>query len=236
MPEIKSPITNKRFASPQMRSYDVPDAEASTPQAYAESPVGLDLEAANALQASRGLPPLDPAVVDAYNARHMASRAQSPEELDQLEKEVALARRAKVAGKERLSSVAKQRIEILLETSRGVRDVDLDGNVFVLRTIRGKEQRAAFMAASEYDGTVQSPFEIRKQLLARSIASVAGTDIDLFLNDTSIDAKLAFVEELEETMLVKLYDEYLDLVRETQGKYFPKTEAEVKEVVADLGK
>jgi hypothetical protein len=237
MPSIKSELTNKTLpGGAKMRSYTVPDAGAPTPQPEPENPAGLDFGAVNASMVERGLPPLDPETISAWNTQQMAKRTQSPQDLEQLEKQISQARKDKVMGVQRLSQVAKQRIEMLCGISRGIREVDLDGRIFVLRTLKGKEQRLAIMAAAEYDGTIQSPFEIRRQLLARAIDRVDGTDFDLFLNDTSMEARLDAVEELEEAMLIKLYDEYLSLVRETQDRYFPKNEVEAKEVVADLGK
>ena len=41
---------------------------------------------------------------------------------------------------------------------------------------------------------VQSPFEIRKQLLARSITQVAGMDFDQFVGSAELDDKLAAIE------------------------------------------
>lgn len=236
MPGIKSDLTNKSLPSNRMREIDVPDESGYHKQEF-EANSEIDFDQMNALMASRNMPPVDPSIVSAYNVRQAAKRGQvSPEELDHLERQVAEARRAKVTGKERLSHSAKERIAMLCGMSRGTKEVDIDGNIFVLKTLKGVEQRHAIMAASEYDNTVQSPFEIRRQLLARSISEVAGTDIELFLNDSSIEAKLEFIEELDESTLIKLFYEYNVLVNETQSKYFVKTPADGKEVVEDLKK
>jgi hypothetical protein len=96
--------------------------------------------------------------------------------------------------------------------------------------------REAIMLASEFDGTVQSPFEIRKQFLSRSIIQVGDIDIAQFIGSNDFEAKLAFIEELDEFLSNRLYDEYVSLTKEAKEKYYIKTEADVQEVVNDLKK
>ena len=57
----------------------------------------------------------------------------------------------------------------------------IDDNEYVLKTLKGIEVRDSLIEAALYDGTIGLPFETRKQLLARSIMKVAGTDVELFL-------------------------------------------------------
>lgn len=238
MPTIKSDLTNKNLPQNRLREIDIPDETGYHPSQEFQGNDEVDFDAMNALMASRNLPPVDPSIVSAYNARQAAKRGQqlNKEDIADLERQVADAKRAKITGKERLSYAAKQRIELLLGASRATVTVDIDGNQFVLKTLKGKEQRDAVKAASEFDHTVESPFEIRKQLLARAIFEVGGTDVELFLNDSSIEARLEFIEELDEPILIKLYDEYLTLVRKTQKKYMITSEADAKEVAEDLKK
>lgn len=245
MPGIKSELTNKNFDSTnKLKEIEIPDETGYYPQQNFESTNNnLDIDAINNLMAERNLPPLDPNVVSAFNARQVAARGvqsggrkSDPKELAAFEQQVSDARRARITGKEKLSASAKQRIEMLCGISRGVRSVDIDGNKFILKTLKGKEQRAAIIAASEFDNSIQSPFEIRKQLLARAVTDIAGTDIELFLGDSSLDARLEFMEELDEHVLAKLFSEYLILVHETKSKYFMTSEKDAKEVSEDLKK
>jgi hypothetical protein len=96
--------------------------------------------------------------------------------------------------------------------------------------------RDALMEASRFDGTIQSPFEIRRQLLARSITEIAGVSTEQFIGSADVEDKCAFVDELDESLLNRLYDEYLSLVKEAKDKYAVKTEEDVKEVIEDLKK
>lgn len=154
----------------------------------------------------------------------------------EFEKEVRAAREAKKTGKERLNDGAKRRIEMLIGMTRLTREVDIDGNTYLLRTLKSKDMRAALFAASEYDGTIQSPYEIRKQLLGRSLIQVAGIDIEQFIGSDQLEHKFLFIDELDESLLTRLYDEYVILAKESKEKYTIKNQDEMNEVAEDLKK
>lgn len=236
MPTIKSDLSNRTLPGGQFREISVPDAGSS----FEGAGPGIDFDQADALMRERGLPPVDrSSLQNQFNARQAAARSApvfSDQEVLDYERQIKEAKQAKASGKERLSVAAKQRIEMLIGMTRGIREVLIDGKVYLLKTLKGKEQRAAIMAASEFDNTVESVFEIRKQLLARALTEVAGTDLELFLGDGSLETRLFFVEEMDESVLNKLYTEYLTLVNETQQKYFVKNDQEAKEVLSDLKK
>lgn len=241
MPKITSDLVNKSYSGTPLQEFDVPDESG-----YA--PPSIDFEAIDAHRASRGFPPLDDATKRAMFASQTQEKLprktittsepveQSAQHLADFERQVVDAKKAKFAGQERLNDAAKRRIEALCGMSRGTREVDIDGNKYLLRTLKSKEHRAAIVAAAEFDGSAHAAFEIRKQLLARAIVQITGYDVELFIGDPSIAARLEFVDELEEPMLIKLYSEYLDLAQTTQERYFVKTESDVKEVMEDLKK
>lgn len=231
MPGFKSDLTNKNFSSNKLREIEVPDETEYGQQTFEATGGDLDFEAMNNLMRSRGLPDLDSKIQAEYNARKQPQR-----NLKDLEQQVAEAKRAKFTGQEKLSHSAKQRIEMLLGTSRMFREVDIDGHKFVLRNLKGKEQRNIMMIVAEFERSVEFPFELRRQVLGRALVEVANTDIDLFLNDTSLEAKLEFIEELDDVVINRLYGEYLLLAREAEEKYSLKNDNEVKEVVEDLKK
>ena len=229
MASFDSPIGKKKFGGPQMREIDVPDESGYSP--------GPPMENGEPVVRRRPAPQINPDQIRDFQARmqreEMPVYEQDPAEV---ERQIRQAREDRKAGRERLDAGAKRRIEMLVGMVRGTRHVDIEGNVFVLKTLRSKEMSDALMAASEFDGTVRSPFEIRKQLLARSISQVAGVDIEQFIGSFDIDAKCEFIDLMDESLLNRLYEEYLSLVRESKAKYAVKTEAEVKEVLEDLKK
>lgn len=242
MASIKSDLTNKSYpAGRKMREFEVSD-ESESEELYDYSqdsgpPVDpQNIEAINARLASRGLPPLDETPRRPAAPVAPARNYNDAETLNNLENKVAQARKLKASGKERLSTGAKRRVEILCDMFKNHTDVDIDGQLFVLRTLKGKEMKEALIAASEFNGTVALPFETRKYLLSYSLVQIAGTEVEMFLGEDSIEARMEFLEELDDSILNRLYGAYVDLVNETNAKYAIKNEADAKEVAADLKK
>lgn len=229
MSSFESPLGKKKFGGPQMREFDVPDESG-----YSEGP---PIENGEPVVRRRPIPQVNTDQIRDFQAKmqreEMPVYEQDPAEV---ERQIRQSREDRRSGRERLDAGAKRRIEMLVGMTRITRSVDLEGNVFVLKSLRSKEMREALMYASEFDRTIQSPFEIRKQLLARSIIQVAGVDIDQFLGTNEMEAKYDFIDLMDESLLNRLYNEYLALVREAGEKYAVKTEEDVKEIVKDLKK
>jgi hypothetical protein len=224
MPSYDSPIGGKRFSGPALREIDIPDESG-----YSQQPI--DREQINAARRRAGGPPVDENAIRDFQAR-MQQDQDSPAELERQIQEAREIRK----GKERLNDGARKRIEMLLGMTRSSRSFTIDGNTFELQTLQSKDMREAMAAASEYDGTIHSPFEIRRQLLARSLSFVAGVEVAQFIGSTSLDARLAFIDELDESLLNRFYDEYLELVKDARKKYAIKSNEEANEVIDDLKK
>lgn len=137
---------------------------------------------------------------------------------------------------DRLGEGAKKRIEMLLGMTRTTKEIEVGGNVYVLQTLKSKEARECIMEASKFDGTVQTPFEIRKQFLSRSLKVVAGIEIEQFVGSNELSAKLAFLDELDEHLIGRLYEEYVKLTEEAKGKFAANSEEKISEVLEDLKK
>ncbi len=214
MPSFDSPIGSKKFSGTPMKEFDVPDESEpyqSQQQRYA---------------------------VDEASIHKMQMRMQQEQQRDpgEIEREIRSAKEARRTGKERLNEGARRRLEILLGMTRTTHTVDVGGNEFIFQSLKAKEMREAIIAAAEYDNTVQSPFEIRKQFLARSITTVAGVDFAQFIGSDSLEAKLIFIEELDDALLNRLYDEYLKLAKEAREKFTIKNSEEAAVIVDDLKK
>lgn len=222
MPQFKSPLGDKSIPGQPMREFDVPD----------ESDSGMSPVMRHRRPAPHGpQPPVDIGAAMAYQ-----QQMEPQDDTADVERQIREARDMKKRGVERLNDGAKRRIEMLVGMTRSTREVNLEDRLYTLQTLRSREMREAMMAASEFDSTVQSPFEIRRQLLARSVSSIAGVDVAQFVGSNSLDAKLELIDDLDEPLLNRLYDEYLILVREARERYAIKSEADVKEVAEDLKK
>lgn len=229
MPNYKSPLGSKQFSGQPMREFDVPD---ETEQQYPDMHVAMR-QRGPAMHGSQ--PPMMPDM-DAINAFQNRMGQESFEDTAQIEREIREAKEARRTGRERVDAGAKRRIEMLVGMIRTTRQVELEGSLYVLQTLRGREMRESIMAAAHYDGSVQFPYELRKQLLGRSLIHVAGVDIEQFVGSNSLEAKLELIEDLPETLLLRLYAEYSILVNESTEKYAIKSELDAQEVAEDLKK
>lgn len=224
MAQFESSLGNKKLTNTQMRELDIPDGNYINQENIVNPVVRrkmINEESMRNLQ---------------EELQHNASFSKNISEIEKEFKEAREIRKAKISGKERLNDGAKRRLEILLNMTRTTHTVDLEGNIFILQTIPSKSMREAIVKASEYDGTVQAPFEIRRQLLARSITQIAGVDFDQFVGSDLLDDRLLFIDEIDEPLLNKLYNEYLIMSEKAKNKYSIKNESDAKEVLEDLKK
>ena len=223
MPGFESPIGNRVLSSQSMRELDIPD-ESQFNQENVVNPV---------YRRKQAMPNLDEESIQSMQARLQQEAQQDPA---QLEREFHEARRAKVTGKEKISGGAKRRLEMLLGMTKTTHTVDIGGNTFSMQTIPAKFMREALVAISEFDGTVQAPFEARRQFLARSLVHVAGVEFSQFIGSDAVEDKLVFLDELDEPLLNRLYSEYLSMTEQAKEKYAVRSEADAKEVLEDLKK
>lgn len=221
MPNFESPIGNRRVNGPMMREFNVSDESGrSQPQYQDPQMVAMDENSLRQLQ----------------QKMNNQFSSEPDEDISKIENEIRQAREAKRTGREKLNEGAKRRIDILLGITQLTREFSLEGNVFILRTLKSKETRDAISAAVVYDGTVNGPYEIRRQFLARSLTHVAGVEIEQFIGSNTLDSKLAFLDELDEAFLSRLYDEYVALNRDSKEKYSIKNAEDAQEVAENLKK
>jgi hypothetical protein len=228
MPKFESPIGSKKISGQPMREFDVPD-EGDDQQYEEMTPV----------MRRRGpsthgpQPPVD---IEAALAFQNRIQSESAQDVSDMERQIREARIAKRTGKERLNDGARRRIEMLVGITRHTRTATIEDNVYVLQTLRSKEMRDAITAAAEFDGTVQSPFEIRRQLVARSLVQVAGLPVEQFVGSNLLEDRLVLIDDMDDAMLNRLYDEYLIMIKEIRERYAIKTPEDAKGVVEDLKK
>jgi hypothetical protein len=224
MPKFRSPLGDKEFSGPSMRELDVPD-ESEQEMAPAMRMQGPALHG-----------PQEP--IDIRSAMEYQQRLnqRSAEDDAEIERQFRAAREAKRTGKERLNEGAKRRIEMLIGMTRHTKEFEVGDTKFAIQTLRSSEMRESIVTAAEFDGTVQFSFEIRRQLLARAITAVADVEIEQFLGSNNLESKLQFIDLLDESLLNRVYAEYLALVNEAKDKFSIKTPEEAKEVVEDLKK
>lgn len=238
MSKIKSDLTSRSFSDRQFKELDVSDESQIYNPSQGDPELEAEINSINLRLSQRGQPPVDAQMIAAMASRR--NQQYQPESqndsLKEVEQRIKETKRQKFSGRERLSDVAKRRVEMLCGFSKNTRDINIDGDVYTLKTLKAKEMRAALVAASAFDGTIDLPFETRRHLLARSLTHVAGNEIDLFLNDEDLETKLEFLEELDELCLGQLYDSYLQLVADVKARYAVKSDEDAQGVLSDLKK
>jgi hypothetical protein len=220
MVKFESPIGSKKITGRQMKELEIPDESD-----YRESEV-------NTTKAKIR----EPNIINNSEINNFQRRFQETrEDPAEIERSLQAAKDARL-GKDRLSDGAKRRIEMLIGMTRAKRSFEIDGNQYELQSLKSREMNDAIRAASAFDGTTSSPFEIRRQLLAYSLVSIAGLDIEQFIGSTNFGDKLSFIDELDHALLNRIYDEYLIMENESREKFSIKSQEEVKEVLEDLKK
>jgi len=174
---------------------------------------------------------------EGYDEEPQPQRPSGPPQLTQAQQEARMraARQAKASGHVPIQPEAKERVEFLAGLGRMTKDVLVAGTTFSIRTLKARENRESIFAAAQVS-RVETLFEGRRQQLARSIYKIDNVEIDYVLGTSDIEAKLNYVEELDENVANFLYDEFGALNDEAVKKYGLKSEADVKEVVDEVKK
>ena len=116
------------------------------------------------------------------------------------------------------------------------REVIIDDVAIELQSLSSKDLREAYVITSKFNETVEFSYELRRQILSRAIIKIAGIDIYDLIGDYNYDTVLELVDNLGDSFLNRLFEEYQILNKEVNSKYTIKNEKEMKEVVEDLKK
>lgn len=221
MPKFESSLVSKNIPNYNLKQLEIPDESQYEDQDLEQNENFNDGAISN----------------PQYQQIHkMHQQSQKHVQNEDLERQIRQARHDKIHGKVRITDGAKKRLEILIGMTKTSREVTIDNQLFVLESIKGKDMREAMRLSSEYENTIQYIYELRKQLLARTLKVIAGVEFEQLIGSSSLEDKFKFIEELDEELLNRLYVEYTILVKESKDKFAVKSEAEAKEVLEDLKK
>ncbi len=146
------------------------------------------------------------------------------------------ARKAKLSAAKKISSTAKERIEILTELGRCYDEVEFEGVKFSIQSLKGKEIRAVVRISNSAANAADSYFEARDQTLARSIYKIDEQPIEIVLGTDKLEDIVSWVGELDESLLEYLHNRYLKMMRENKNKFVIKDEEDAKEVAEEIKK
>lgn len=161
-----------------------------------------------------------------------AQRPLSPEEAA----EYMRMRQQQLGTQNKLSDMSKSRVEVLSNLGRLTKEVNIDGIKYSLRTLKNRETQDATLAGLQHATNIEVMYEARRQFLARAISHIDGMDFSMVIGSNDLSAKLEEIDNWEEVVVAKLYDEFDKLRDEVKNKYFPKTDSEMKEVVEEIKK
>jgi len=149
----------------------------------------------------------------------------------ELEEEIKRAREEKRTN--RAPKNAVNRLEILTGIGRLVKDVDIEGITFSLRSLKNKETREVIEAAALSQTNVGEALTIRKCTLARSIFEIDGVPFMHFLgSETAEDV----IDEMEESVIGRLWEEYSNMIVEHRKAMVEDLGGEPKEIVENIKK
>ena len=161
---------------------------------------------------------------------------EGSEKLKQLEE----ARSEKLSAKSRVSSSAKERVELLIGAGRTKVDVPIDGFIFTLNSLKSGETREVVRLSSIADkegiSNIESYLMLRAYTLAFAISEVDGQAVELVIGSSDYNDKVAWIDELNENAIVLLYDKYFEMINKNKEKYTIKDEVDAKGVAEDIKK
>lgn len=144
------------------------------------------------------------------------------------------ARARRKESKNVVSEGFKNRVQLLTGISRLTKDVTIDGIIFSIKSLTGRETREIFESAAKYDLNISQLHELRAQTLARSIYKIDGQPINIILGTSDLENITGIIENFDESLINYLYGEYENLINENKKKF--KSLSGDKEVVEDLKK
>ena len=148
-------------------------------------------------------------------------------------------------AKNKIGMDSKKRLEILLGIGRAQEDVDVDGVVFSIQTLKDneiedltrlpklfQEEPGKFKESS----AIEFLFYLRRYTLALSIYAIDGVSFDEALGCNCFDDRLQVLSDLDSNLTSYLFNRYELLKNKTSEKYSVKSSDDVKGVIEDLKK
>jgi hypothetical protein len=154
----------------------------------------------------------------------------------ELAEKVRKAHQDKRESLDKINPMAKKRIEILTNLGRITKDVEIDGVIFSIKTLKAAEMKEATCASTKKATTLaEQAFESRAEQIARSVYAIDHQDIFMVLGVETYDEVCILLQDMDEQIFTKLYDEYTKLTDVVKKKY-NSIEEETKGVIEDIKK
>jgi hypothetical protein len=162
-------------------------------------------------------------------------RELTPEEVAEVERARAEAQRERNV----VSKTVRERIEFLAGIGRIKTDFKMDGVTFHLQSLKDGELEDILdvMIAMGETNEAKFNFEIRRQTMARSLASIDGMSVEELIGSDAIESKLELIKSLDENLIDYMHKHYEEhVLKVSREKYAIKTQEDVEEVVEAVKK
>lgn len=146
------------------------------------------------------------------------------------------ARKTAVDQRKRVSPAAKERIEFLTGLGRARKEIEFEGVVFSLQSLKASEMRDVLHFGSRGETTAEAMFDIRAYTLAYAVEKIDSQQIGIVLGDDSLDARFDLICRMEEETVEFLHRNYNEMVKESKTRFEVKTNEEAKEVAEEIKK
>lgn len=145
-------------------------------------------------------------------------------------------RKSAITSSRKITAEAKERIEILTGLGRCHDTVEVEGIIFSIQSLKGKEMRNIVVLSNGGSNASEAYFIARDWVLAYSIYEIDGQPISVVLGSNKIEDRVSFVENLDEHVIEHLHDRYLEMVKKNKTKFTIKNTNDAKEVAEDIKK
>lgn len=138
------------------------------------------------------------------------------ENIQDLERRLMNARQEKKDREQRAPASAIQRLEILTGIGRLVRDVEIEGVNFSLKSLKSKEIRIVMEQAALAKTNVGEALTIRDYTLAFAIYKIDDRPFEQYIGSNEYEDKVETVENLDASVTKTLWKEYSAMINEHQ--------------------
>lgn len=156
--------------------------------------------------------------------------------------EIAEFERARDSAKRNVSSItstARERIEFLTGIGRIKANFTMDNICFHLQSLKSGELEEVLDTMIKMGETNEAKFnfELRRQTLARSLASVDSMSLSELIGSDDLEDKLMFIRSLDENLVDIMYKHYeLNILKVSKERYAINTDKDIEEVVDGVKK
>lgn len=159
---------------------------------------------------------------------------QQKESVEQDINSIQQTRKERIAAAKKITSTAKERVEMLTGLGRCYDTVEFEGIIFSIRSLKSKETRAVVNAANDGKNASDSFFIARDHTLAYSIYEIDGEPTSWVIGGNTVEDVIAFLEEMDESLPEYIHNGYLKMIKKKKVAIADNEDA--KEVAEDIKK